>query len=132
MRRLISAVCAAALMASAAVVPATASPLVPQPRLEVNDSVVEVGSKKRRYHRKKYYRKRHHYKRRYRDDDWWIPGAIIGGLIIGGILSQPRYYRSTGNAHVRWCDRRFRSYRAWDNTFQPYHGPRKPCRSPYL
>lgn len=36
-----------------------------------------------------------------------------------------------GDAHVRWCHARYRSYRAWDNTFQPYHGPRLQCRSPY-
>lgn len=35
-------------------------------------------------------------------------------------------------AHVRWCDNRYRSYRASDNSFQPYNGPRQQCRSPYL
>lgn len=34
-------------------------------------------------------------------------------------------------AHYRWCDARYRSYRYSDNSFQPYHGPRKPCVSPY-
>ncbi|WP_306119165.1 MULTISPECIES: BA14K family protein [unclassified Roseitalea] len=34
-------------------------------------------------------------------------------------------------AHYRWCDAKYRSYRASDNSFQPYHGPRKPCISPY-
>lgn len=47
----------------------------------------------------------------------------------------PRYYRQTyysgGNAHTRWCYARYRSYRAYDNTFQPYYGPRQPCVSPY-
>lgn len=46
----------------------------------------------------------------------------------------PRYYRQTyygGNGHVRWCFARYRSYRAYDNTFQPYHGPRQACVSPY-
>jgi len=33
---------------------------------------------------------------------------------------------------VRWCDNRYRSYRASDNSFQPYNGPRRQCRSPYL
>ncbi|WP_367718625.1 BA14K family protein [Nitratireductor sp. GISD-1A_MAKvit] len=43
------------------------------------------------------------------------------------------YYRRPvrlSRAHVRWCHHRYRSYRAYDNTFQPYHGPRKACRSP--
>lgn len=48
----------------------------------------------------------------------------------------PRYsYRRTyyygGNGHVRWCYARYRSYRAYDDTFQPYHGPRQACVSPY-
>lgn len=50
---------------------------------------------------------------------------------------QPRYvqprriYRGGGSAHVQWCYDRYRSYRAWDNTFQPYNGPRRQCWSPY-
>lgn len=46
----------------------------------------------------------------------------------------PRYYRQTyygGNGHTRWCYARYRSYRAYDNTFQPYYGPRRACVSPY-
>ena len=34
----------------------------------------------------------------------------------------PRYYRQVyygGNTHTRWCYARYRSYRAYDNTFQP-------------
>ncbi|RWM23349.1 MAG: BA14K family protein [Mesorhizobium sp.] len=44
-----------------------------------------------------------------------------------------RYYRTQrlSSAHVRWCYDRYRSYRAWDNTFQPYGGPRRQCWSPY-
>ena len=42
-----------------------------------------------------------------------------------------RIYRSGQGAHVNWCYHRYRSYRAWDNTFQPYNGPRRQCRSPY-
>jgi hypothetical protein len=44
---------------------------------------------------------------------------------------QRRVYRSGGGAHVEWCYNRYRSYRAWDNTFQPYNGPRQLCYSPY-
>ncbi|MBZ7924512.1 BA14K family protein [Ensifer adhaerens] len=47
----------------------------------------------------------------------------------------PRYYRQTyysgGNAHTSWCYARYRSYRAYDDTFQPYYGPRQVCVSPY-
>lgn len=34
-------------------------------------------------------------------------------------------------AHVNWCYNRYRSYRAYDNTYQPYGGPRRQCYSPY-
>jgi len=52
------------------------------------------------------------------------------------VYRQPRYrpapmYRG-GNAHVRWCYNRYRSYRAYDNTFQPNYGPRRQCYSPYI
>ena len=70
--------------------------------------------------------------RRY--NDFWFPaGAFITGAIIGGALSSPppTYRSNYGSAHVEWCYNRYRSYRASDNTFQPYHGPRQQCYSPY-
>ncbi|MCV0396407.1 MAG: BA14K family protein [Rhizobiaceae bacterium] len=42
----------------------------------------------------------------------------------------PRY-RVTVSAHVEWCVARYRSYDAHTDTFQPYHGPRRYCRSPW-
>jgi BA14K-like protein len=94
------------------------------------------------------------------DDDWaWALGGLATGAIIGGLLAQPRYYGPSyydqgyygptyyrpryyaprynrqvyygGNAHTGWCYARYRSYRAYDNTFQPYYGPRRACVSPY-
>jgi hypothetical protein len=50
------------------------------------------------------------------------------------VIYRPRvvYQRARlGDAHVQWCYNRYRSYRAYDNTFQPYHGPRQQCYSPY-
>lgn len=43
------------------------------------------------------------------------------------------FYRSVEVTplHVGWCTSRYRSYRAWDNSFQPYNGPRRNCISPY-
>ncbi len=71
---------------------------------------------------------------------YWYPLAAFGaGAIIGGaIASQPRYVEPApryvvpaGSSHVAWCQQRYRSYRAYDNTFQPYNGPRQQCVSPY-
>lgn len=72
--------------------------------------------------------------RRY-DDGYWYPlAAFTAGAIIGGaVASQPRYYNEGGvnPRHFDWCAGRYRSYRAYDNTFQPYYGPRQQCQSPY-
>ena len=74
-----------------------------------------------------------HYRKGYRrHGDFWFPLAAFaaGALITGAINNNTRVY-SGGNAHVAWCYDRYRSYRAYDNTFQPYHGPRQQCYSPY-
>ncbi len=34
-------------------------------------------------------------------------------------------------AHTNWCHNQYRSYRQSDNTFQPYHGGRRLCISPF-
>jgi hypothetical protein len=70
-----------------------------------------------------------HRREGYREyNGWWFPAAILGGAIIGNaIVNQP----SRGSSHVQWCYDRYRSYRASDNTFQPYNGPRQQCVSPY-
>jgi hypothetical protein len=64
---------------------------------------------------------------------WWYPLAAFGvGAAIGSMAAQPRYYgNGYSSAHYQWCENRYRSYRASDNTFQPYNGPRQQCYSPY-
>jgi len=58
---------------------------------------------------------------------FWFPLAAFGlGAIIGSSVS-----RSGTSAHIYWCYGHYRSYRAYDNTYQPYNGPRRPCYSPY-
>ncbi|WP_371328597.1 BA14K family protein [Shinella sp. HZN7] len=65
-------------------------------------------------------------------DGFWFPLAAFGvGTIIGGAIANDRTYVGGGSAHVNWCANRYRSYRAYDNTFQPYNGPRRQCISPY-
>ena len=34
--------------------------------------------------------------------------------------------------HVQWCVSRYNSYRVDDGTYQPYHGKRRLCVSPYI
>lgn len=62
---------------------------------------------------------------------YWFPLAAFGaGALIGGAMqqAQPSY---SGNSHTSWCANRWRSYRAYDNTYQPNSGPRRQCVSPY-
>jgi hypothetical protein len=70
-------------------------------------------------------RPRHGY--RQHNGMWFPAAAFITGAIIGGALSQSN---DGHNGHVAWCHDRYRSYRASDNTYQPYDGPRQECFSP--
>lgn len=92
----------------------------------------------RRYHR--HYRggrhwggHRRHYRPRHYDRglSFSLQFGAPGYYYAPRYRAAPRHYYRAGNAHVRWCHDRYRSYRAWDNTFQPYHGPRRQCFSPY-
>ncbi|NRP75929.1 Lectin-like protein BA14k [Ensifer psoraleae] len=79
----------------------------------------------------------------YYDPGYYSPGYYDQGYYDQGYYASsyyrphyyaPRFYRQAyygGNAHARWCYARYRSYRAYDNTFQPYYGPRRACVSPY-
>nr|WP_321461361.1 BA14K family protein [uncultured Cohaesibacter sp.] len=62
-------------------------------------------------------------------------GAIIGlaaGAIAAGAANRrypPQDYRGAPPwCNVRACASRYRSFRAYDCTFQPYNGPRRYCR----
>jgi hypothetical protein len=89
-----------------------------------------------------------------------IAGGIVGGIIGGAIGSaarrrhrepdvvyvEPRpVYREpvyverrvitrpaySGNAHVNWCYRKYRSYQESSNTYVTYGGRVRQCYSPY-
>ncbi|HWK67808.1 MAG TPA: BA14K family protein [Rhizobiaceae bacterium] len=147
MRKIVSTICAAVLsMASlAAVGSASAAPVRPMGIEHPASDVQQVQHRRGyyRYHGRPYYNGYRGY--RYarpgwrRHNDWWFPpAAFITGAIVGGALAAPPpppppVYRTrpVGNAHVQWCYDRYKSYRASDNTFQPYNGPRRQCYSPY-
>ncbi|CDZ62864.1 Hypothetical protein NGAL_HAMBI2605_21770 [Neorhizobium galegae bv. orientalis] len=154
MKKKLAVVVLSLITAFSGVAPAQAFPSIGAPRIERSQDIQQVqywrdrdGWEGRRYYRDRYDGDRR-YRRHRRGPD---AGAIIGGLalgaIIGGALAQPRYtpryapryaprYYAPrryvgGNSHVNWCYARYRSYRAYDNTFQPYYGPRQQCYSPY-
>ena len=45
---------------------------------------------------------------------------------------QAARYEDGWSAHIGWCRDRWLTYRASDNSYQPFDGPRRQCRSPFL
>jgi len=67
---------------------------------------------------------RHGYRRH---GDFWFPlAAFATGAIISGAIANDRP-PAYGSSHEARCYARYRSYRASDNTYQPYNGPRRQC-----
>ena len=73
---------------------------------------------------------------------WYGPGYYGPGVGIYVDPIAPRYYRPrtyaprtyerrASDPHVEWCYGQYRSYREWDNSWQPNRGPRRECISPY-
>ena len=54
---------------------------------------------------------------------WVITAATMVAAITMCRSIGRAYTARSGGAHVQWCYDRYRSYRAWDNTFQPYQWP---------
>lgn len=84
------------------------------------------------------------YRQHWRNNDWryrkyrhhrrplYVQPRIYFGAPAYRYVQPRRYYGyRKSSAHIAWCYDRYRSYRQWDNTFQPYHGPRRQCWSPY-
>jgi len=133
--KLTSKYLAVALSALFAALPAGPAGALPLPAVTARP--VEAGTAVQLVDHRRYWRHRHwgpyegrrHWRRHHHHGNAWVPFAILGmGAMIGGAIANDRAY---GSSHVRWCANRYRSYRAYDNTFQPYHGPRRQCRSPY-
>lgn len=69
---------------------------------------------------------------RYYNGYWFPAAAFAAGVAAGAaVVSRPMPATRMAAAHVRWCYDRYVSYRAWDNSYQPYVGPRRQCFSPY-
>lgn len=72
-----------------------------------------------------YHKRRRGYRRH--SDGFWYPLAAFGALAGAAIANS----HGASSRHVRWCENRYRSYRRYDDTFQPYNGPRRRCNSPF-
>lgn len=66
---------------------------------------------------------RHHHDGYRYYNGYWFPPAAFLGLTFGGIVGAAQ-----GSSHVERCYAAYRSYREWDDTYQPYDGPRRRCR----
>lgn len=150
LKRLTTAICTTLALAISTAVPVGAAPaFIPKAPVASSD-ITQVQERRiirrndRREHRRDRFERRgdrayyrghrgyRDYRRGYRSHNgWWFPpAAFITGAIIGGALNNQRAIRGS-SAHVQWCHDRWRSYRASDNTYQPYNGPRRQCVSPY-
>lgn len=135
--------CSAVLAASVSfggIASVAAAPFPTQAGVETGVPVTNVDHrKKHRFYKKNghayynghrgYRHKRNGY--RYHNGFWFPAAAFTLGLLLAPELRAERTIYLTP-AHYRWCDDRYRSYRRWDNSFQPYEGPRRPCVSPYM
>ncbi|QIB32827.1 BA14K family protein [Ancylobacter pratisalsi] len=145
MKKIMIALTAAVVSVTSSAVPSFAAPLGLNAVSTPQSNVEQVRAPRGYYYRggRHYYnghRGYNYYRPGYRRyNGWWYPagafaaGALIGGAIGGAVASPPpaRYVVPSGNAHIRWCAANYRSYRAYDNTYQPYNGPRRQCVSPY-
>lgn len=130
MKKTIIALCAAVLAAPLGIVataPATAQSITLE--LGGRHPGFYLNGPRAYYNGHLGYRDRHAGYRYYRG--YWFPPTAFE---ITGSIGNDRYHHrrhEMSNAHVQWCYDRYRSYRAYDNTYQPYHGPRQQCYSPY-
>ena len=152
----ITTIAAALAVAITSYVPVNALPLPAGSSAPVAQNLVtDVQYRDRRDHRWDRRDRRRDYRRDFRRDDragyyrghrgyrerrsgyryyngFWFPlAAFSAGAIIGGSASQARPGRALSPRHYQWCENRYRSYRASDNSYQPYQGPRSQCNSPY-
>lgn len=133
----LTAVAIAAASAFAGFTPAQAFQMPAAPGISFANPVTDVQYRDRRDWRRDRYGWHRGY-RGYRDrrpgyryhNGFWFPlAAFATGAIIGGAVAADR--GGYGSRHVAWCESRYRTYRASDNTYVPRAGVRAQCVSPY-
>ncbi len=134
----------AVVIAMTALAPASATPVVPSKPVaqSAQDGLkIEAGHRHWRRHHGHFVHPRRHWRPRH---------GLSFGIVIGPsyrhrpyydpyyeprYVVRPRYHHRhvvrIRDPHARWCYNRYRSYDRYSNTFQPYHGRRRTCVSPY-
>lgn len=139
MKALVSAL-AAAVMAAMLFLPLSVPAKAQERAFTADITKVQYRHGDRGRWRDRHYGRRHHGRHdRHRWRHHRRHGPSFGIIIAPPPIYYPRpryvaprpHYGQYGGGHVQWCYARYRSYRAYDNTYQPYHGPRRPCYSPY-
>jgi hypothetical protein len=70
----------------------------------------------------------------YHNGLWISPRSMRSGVIVDRPIPRRHVVNYAGGInprHYSWCAERYRSYHWRSNSFQPYHGPRQQCYSPY-
>lgn len=70
----------------------------------------------------------------YRNGIWFSPRSMRAGVIVDRPIPrrhEVHYGGAISSRHHSWCANRYRSYHWRSNSFQPHHGPRQQCYSPY-
>lgn len=70
----------------------------------------------------------------YHNGLWISPRSMRAGVIVDRPVPRRHVVQYTAGInpkHYSWCAERYRSYHWRSNSFQPYHGPRRTCLSPY-
>ncbi len=65
-------------------------------------------------------------------DDRWHRDRGPNIVVVPGYQPRGPQRFALSAQHVNWCRQNYRSYRVSDNSFQPFNGPRRECRSPYF
>ncbi|MDH4441924.1 MAG: BA14K family protein [Rhizobium sp.] len=69
----------------------------------------------------------------YHRGQWLSAASMRAGVIVDRPIPARRqvHVADLNPRHHSWCADRYRSYHWRSNSFQPYHGPRQQCFSPY-
>ena len=114
-----------------------AVPMVSAPQVSADQAGVTNVQYRRHYERRHGWYNGH---RGYRDrrpgyryhNGLWFPLAAFGaGALIGGAVAADRDRGGYSSRHYAWCEDRYRTYRASDNSFVASGGVRRACVSPY-